>query len=147
LKKTHTHTPPKTSCQAPSARLLARTLNQNKFSLFSFLFSKRNMFFSFSLYMHLMIFRGSDPPKGSAECTTLTTTDRKVITVPNGGREIGFLSVGWSFCMLHTHWWCTYTMLLFNPIELASVCGCPTARLCEVEERLSPSLLIPLFKE
>lgn len=63
LKKTHTHTPPKTSCQAPSARLLARTLNQNKFSFFSFLFSKRNMFFSFSLYMHLMIFRGSDPPQ------------------------------------------------------------------------------------
>jgi hypothetical protein len=48
------------------------------------------MFFSFSLYMHLMIFRGSDPPKGSAECTTLTTTDRKVITVSNGGREISF---------------------------------------------------------
>jgi hypothetical protein len=26
-------------------------------------------------------------------------------------------------------------MLLFNPIELASVCGCPTARLCEVKRR------------
>lgn len=81
-KKKDPHTPPKTSCQAPSARVLARTLNQNKFSLFFSSYNKgRIFFFSCCLFfLYIWWFFGAPTHVFSwIHCSCWPTTDKVIL--------------------------------------------------------------------